>query len=437
LTQNQAVRRVDFPVIILGSLLLLWPAFANGWPLVFHDTGGYLDRGYLLTLGFGRSLYYGLFLRATSWTPLVLWPAIFLQAAINAWVIALCLQILGAGRNYILMALAAIAFLTGQAFFTAQLMPDAFTAPMVLAIYLLAFHLQALSRAEKILLSLLVTFSCLVHMSHLAVCAGLVLVLFFLRLAYSRLQFGVPWAGLLAALMILPMGNFLVSGTIGFTPGGSVFVLGRLVQDGLVQQVLDDLCPDPRFKLCAYKDVLPSTANDFVWGGEDAPLRQIGGLEGADDEAKALIAESLRRHPLDNLYFAARALVDQFLLFKTGDELGAFLWHTRWRIEVYFPDQLAAFDAALQQQKGKIDFNRIDPFHTGIIVAAALAILAMAWRGPAESRQFALFMLLALIGNAAVCGIFSNPQPRYQDRLIWVVLLGAFMAYQRRRNPKT
>jgi len=102
LTQNLPARRVDYPVIIIGTLLLLWPAFANGWPLVFHDTGGYLDRGYLLTLGFGRSLYYGLFLRATSGSSLILWPAIFLQAAANAWVIALCLQVSGAGRQYVL-----------------------------------------------------------------------------------------------------------------------------------------------------------------------------------------------------------------------------------------------------------------------------------------------------------------------------------------------
>jgi len=190
--------------------------------------------------------------------------------------------------------------------------------------------------------------------------------------------------------------------------GGSVFLLGRLVQDGLVQQVLDEVCPDPRFKLCAFKDVLPRTANDFVWGGDDAPLRQIGGLEGADDEAKALIIESLRRHPLDNVYFAARALFDRFFLFRTGDELGAFLWHTRWRVEVFFPDALASFDAALQQQKGKIDLSRIDPIHTGIIwIAACSAGLQGLSRGNA-CRSVA----------GASFGPFSAAGPDWQCRCL-------------------
>jgi len=104
--------------------------------------------------------------------------------------------------------IAAIAFLTGQAFFTAQLMPDAFSAPMVLAIYLLGFKSQAITRTERVLLVLLVAFSCLVHMSHLAVCAGLVLVLSGIRLFYRRLNLVVPWHGLVAALIILPDGQF-------------------------------------------------------------------------------------------------------------------------------------------------------------------------------------------------------------------------------------
>jgi hypothetical protein len=45
-------------------LLLMAPDLWNGFPIIFPDTGGYLDRPILGTLGLGRSALYGLFLYA-------------------------------------------------------------------------------------------------------------------------------------------------------------------------------------------------------------------------------------------------------------------------------------------------------------------------------------------------------------------------------------
>jgi hypothetical protein len=412
----------------LGALALMWPAIINGWPLIFHDTGGYLDRGYLLTLGFGRSLYYGLFLRLFSGQTLGLWPAILAQSLIVSWVIILCLRTQTTRPIWAALVMFILAGLSGLAFFTSQLMPDAFTGVLVLAVYLLAYQRDRLIRVERAALAVLICFACLAHMSHLVLCAGLMLWLGLTRM----LGFGptpkIPLAGILAAIIILPLGNGLIGGSYSATPGASVFVLGRFVQDGLAQQVLDELCPDPRFKLCAFKDQLPHTANDFVWGGEDAPLRQIGGLEGADGEAKALIIESLVRHPLENLQFAAQAAVDQFFLFKTADELGAFMWHTRWRVETLFAGHIGSYDQALQQGQVKPDLNTLDQIHwyAGLSALTLMLCLGLAH----DHRIFALsaFILIALIGNAVICGVLSNPQGRYQDRIIWIVFPALFMA---------
>ena len=52
----------------------------------------------------------------------------------------------------------------------------------------------------------------------------------------------------------------------------------------------------------------------------------------------------------------------------------------------------------------------------------------------------ALFVLVALLGNAFICGALSNPHHRYQSRLIWlaplVVLLavGEYFADRRGRS---
>ena len=41
-------------------------------------------------------------------------------------------------------------------------------------------------------------------------------------------------------------------------------------------------------------------------------------------------------------------------------------------------------------------------------------------------------VLVALIGNAIICGTFSNPHDRYQSRLIWLPTLVLALAQMRR-----
>src|SRR6266542_6306364 len=67
---------------ILMVTTLIWPAFHNGFPLVFYDTGGYLARPFERTLEIGRSVLYGAFLALGS--PLDFWPNIVAQAALAA-----------------------------------------------------------------------------------------------------------------------------------------------------------------------------------------------------------------------------------------------------------------------------------------------------------------------------------------------------------------
>jgi hypothetical protein len=76
-------------------LALMAPALWNGFPLIFPDTGGYLDRPVLGTLGMGRSAFYGLFLYAG--VPLSFWPNAVLQSALSVWLTVLTLRANGLG----------------------------------------------------------------------------------------------------------------------------------------------------------------------------------------------------------------------------------------------------------------------------------------------------------------------------------------------------
>jgi hypothetical protein len=53
-------------VLALAAILLLWPAFWNGYPLVFADSGTYLSQAIERYAGWDRPIFYRFILcRAT------------------------------------------------------------------------------------------------------------------------------------------------------------------------------------------------------------------------------------------------------------------------------------------------------------------------------------------------------------------------------------
>src|SRR4051794_1124010 len=299
---------VQFCCIFTSTAALLTPAIINGFPLLYQDTGGYLDRGYLLNLGFGRSLFYGIFLRTFTWPVLGLWPAVTVQALLTAWVIAVMARTEGYSTFLRLVGIAVVLALgTSAPFFASQLTPDFSGSCLVLATWLLSFRSRQLTWRARWGLMAVAAGAILAHMSYLILGLGLVVLVHLahtVNTRFSQFFFGFGtierWcltSVVFVAVVALPLGNGLITGRYVFTPGGPIFLLGRLVQDGIAQQYLNQVCPDPRLKLCIFKDNLPRTANDFLWGPEDAPLRQVGGLDGAGDEARQIVLESLTLLP--------------------------------------------------------------------------------------------------------------------------------------------
>jgi hypothetical protein len=46
----------------------------------------------------------------------------------------------------------------------------------------------------------------------------------------------------------------------------------------------------------------------------------------------------------------------------------------------------------------------------------------------AAVREMALIVVLAVLANAAVCGVFSNPHDRYGARIVWLATLTVLLA---------
>jgi hypothetical protein len=437
------------PVIahMIAVILLCAPALWNGFPLMFDDVGGYLERWPTGTLGQGRSAVYGLLLWITRRGSF--FPVVLLQAAVTVFVVGCALKIflrragamasgtatLPVPSPWLLpIVIAAVGLTSGVAFSVCKLIPDAWVAPAVLALHLLAWHRKSLTRAEGAVLFGVVVFAGASHMATFGVLAGLSvlyviawLVRRSLNLAPSGMVVAVAavWAGLVLLLSV----NAVVAGRFALTPGGEIFLLGRLVEDGMAREILSEECPRPDWELCAFQDALPDNLEAFVFAG-DSSLNKIGGAHDPDvqREARSIIARSLVRHPLEHLERAVVLTARQFFDVGTGGVMEPLMSaHARWVLTLHAPTLVPGFDAA-RQQTGSID---LDPWSDWIVVpvsiVATLALPGLAaflWRG--GRRREALWpamLFLALLGNAAICGVVIGSSDRYQARLVWLATL--------------
>jgi hypothetical protein len=422
--------------VILGGLLLLWPAALNGYPIVFSDTGGLLAMGHVPEIGWDKPWVYGPFLRLTD-LGLTLWLAILAQALIVSHLLWLLQKATIGGAPWRHLALCAVlAAGTAAPWFASLLMPDIFAPVTVLSLFLLGFAPRpALSRGAFIWLLALAAFAIASHLAHLIVACGCLTVILLLR--WRRLPLAA--APLALALAWLMLTNLIGNGAIGVSPYGSIFALARLQADGPAARYLHDVCPAAGYRLCAWADQLPEDSDKFlwdpdgpVWAHEYGPTMLVG-------EAKTIVAAALRAYPWLAAKAALRNAWAQAQLAAVGDTLIPDYLDTTVlpRLQRFFPPAEAARFTASLQAKGDLPAAAA-PFlwpQPALLAAGLLGTLAavpLGWlrRRPAISA-LALTVLVGLAANAFATGALSHPHDRYEARLAWLLLLPPWLIFAR------
>jgi len=429
---------------LAATLLLLAPAMWNGFPFLQYDSGGYLARwfeGYLVP---SRSTVYGLF--AVAGWPLDFWPVMLLQAAAAVWIISLVLRVRGLGGRplALLGTVAVLAATTSLPWIAGIVLTDIFAGTAVLALYLLLFAPAALSRRETTGLVLLVGFSAATHSATLAVLMAIVaaaaLARLFLRDLLPLAALGRGAGALVLGVTMLLGANFALSGQLAWTPGGYGIVFARMMEDGIVARYLQDHCPNPKLRLCPYRSKLPSTADQFLWAG--GPFDELGGFAGLGDEMRTIVLESLAEYPAAQVETAIAASAEQLVKVANGEGVITQLWHTYGIIERYMPAVVPAMRAA-RQQHGEVSFRALNKVQVpvALISMLLLPVIVLAGRGEyGDLRLLAATVIVALLANAVVCGVLSNPHDRYGARLAWIATFAVAlvpMRYAIRRPWRT
>ncbi len=417
-------------------LLLIAPALWNGYPLLQYDTGGYLARWYEGYLVPSRSTVFGLYLHAGEGSSF--WINLGIQALATLWIVQLALRVFGMLRPWRLTAISlALILTTALPWLASTLLTDIFTGLSVLALFILVVHGRRISTLEKCSLFAFTAFAASTHSATLAVLLGLCCAGWMAR---PFLRGRIAVAGLLQGSLTLVAGaalllsaNFALSGQLAWTPGGYGVAFGRMLQDGIVKQYLGDHCPQQKLKLCPYRNELPVTADQFLWG--NSMFNTLGRFKGLNDEMGFIVTRSLAEYPLRQAEAAIVATAQQLVRVGTGEGTSVWVGHTYGIIERYIPSQVKPMRAAYQQH-GNIDFATINRLHVPVALTSMLAVVAIfaiaIWRRRLDDLALlAATVTLALLGNAFVCAVISGPHDRYGARLAWVASFVALIALVR------
>jgi hypothetical protein len=430
------------------SLMFLLAAIWNGFPLIFYDTGAYVLEGLGHVFVVERAPVYAelLFLAGGAFS---LWPVVILQALMTSYLILAVARIEVPGLTLGGLALigAVLSLATGIDWYVGQVEPDIFTPMVILGSYLLLFRGACLDRSGRIWVTVLTGLAVACHPSHLGLQAGLIIAAGLLKLLTRRwrdlpqpdLRRGL--IGLVTALGIILAGNFALTGTVFISRSGSVFVFARLMQDGIVQRLLKDTCPpagDTHWQLCPYRNRLPTNANAWLWG-TGSEFHALGGFASKvqQEEDSRIILESLKRYPLINVRAAAYDSATQFFDVKTGDGIEPQLTILESGFRHLIPGQVPAYLEA-RQQRGVLRFKALNLVHVPVAAMSVLGLFLLlhnaAGRRKWDEASLPALVLLALIGNAIICGTFSNPHDRYQSRIVWLPSLVLLLAVARDRR---
>lgn len=428
-----------FLAILAGGVMLIWPAFLNGYPLLFSDSGAWLAQTVVPLMIWDKPWVYGPF----AWVfhqHVSLWGTILAQGVMLShliWLLARVLGVAGPGRH--LAICAALSVFSTAPWVAALVMPDAMTPMAVLSAALLGWAWPALSRAERAWLVTLGTIATASHLAHLPVVFALVVLAALLRIGpMGCLRVAAP---LLGAVLLLLGTNLVGHGRLALSPYGSTFLLARLIADGPAARTIAAECPGAGWYLCAFSGRLPRDSDAFLWW-PDSPVNQ--GPDGAPiflggallaPEASVIIARTLRREPWPVLRDALANFWAQLRTHSIGDTLGpAYLRNNVTpRLEQGFP----AFEAraqlgALQARDSLRPLAEpIAWLHPLLALLSLPPLLWLWWRahraGDARRLGLLLCILVGVAGNALASGALSGVYARYQARVVWLLPLAVLV----------
>jgi hypothetical protein len=444
--------------ILLATLALLGAAFYNGYPLVYSDTGTYIGSGFDGQIPNDRPVVYGLFLWFFSGGGLSLWPTIFVQCLLMAFVLKKTLTLIwpaSGSEDRFLWITVLLCLLTPLPWYSGQLMPDIFTPIQILLI--VTYLLQPRStRLQTGWMAALYVFCCVVHFSNLFIGLGTLIGIaighrlwaFSVEGLYKKLIIMGLWS--MSAFLVLPAINYAVGREWILSKGGYTFLIGRFIDSGLLKQYLDDHCATSNYRLCNYKDSLPVNSRLFHWEA-DSPLTKEGGWGNkvTEKEYRQIVKGTLTspKYLVLHLWESVISTPTQLMQNATGSGLD-YKWYRSpasppWQaISKWFPHEHNEYRFSRQcgnLWKQELNFDFFNTLLFWVLSLSLLVLFWQYWQGTAWPDTWTTAMMVMAIGvlaNAFITSSLGSICDRFPSRVVWLLPFWAILVLMRRFLPK-
>jgi hypothetical protein len=408
----------SIPLWFLGGILLSLPSLLNGFPFIFYDSGFYIlhavydvNESSLIW----RPLTYSIFLKSIlsfgGLLSFIVAQNVLLSAILHSIVKIHIPQLSGAWFLGILLSL----FLTPFFVFSNFIMPDVFLGIMILC---LSAVIVSETRIAQMMWLALFCVSTAMHYSNILIGSALTLVVLLIWFRKQTWPFFLP--ALLLPPLLLALANFATTDRFVFSNAHHVFIFSQLSTLGVVQPYLDESCENSKSRLCLNRNI-----PFHIWDSSpNGRIGQAGGLNTLlPDIAEANHAILTSRRLITVLKLIPQQILRQLLSFSEPLRPTIANSYLNSEISMYSQDEAETF---YQQKIQNLDLGELLKWFgyifmtTAILSISALSYFFFAGRLSAPIRIMFLIACGAFLLNAIICGVLTDPNPRYGGRLVWI-----------------
>jgi len=324
-------------------------------------------------------------------------------------------------------------------------MPDIYSALTLIGASILLTTEKM--RFNEYILAIILVFSAMSHLSNAIVLVGITLLSFLFvlfRLLDKRVLFRICIISVIPILSTLLV-NKVYSGKFQISKASNVFILGRMIEIGVVKEHLRENCARTKYVFCEDIDRVPDFSYQFLWN-PGSPLYDDTCnatswsfcWEEKNDAIGKLIKDIIRvpKHSKQILTAYAKDFFLQNGDFSIGqlppqrDGSPAKEW-----IRLKFPSELPAYENA-KQHKSTLTFKTesLVQLFTIILSLILIPLLLVSYKRLRLTKEHVVIITIlvaGVLGNALTVVLFSTVLSRYQSRVIWLIPLVAILLIHR------
>jgi hypothetical protein len=245
--------------------------------------------------------------------------------------------------------------------------------------------------------------------------------------------FALALAGIFGELAF----SYAVRHTIGVDPIRPPFLMARMIDDGPGYRFLQKNCAEKTYTVCKYIDRLPVSDGDFLWSANPTNgvfrVVDLATRKALSAEQASFAFDVFLFDPVGVTTSATRDFVRQFFRIALDPFFldQGMLKHFAATLPTFYFDEMMRSHIAMHEQILRILSTVYASTYFASIFGLLLVTISLYWpklrRKPyilsqREWGPILTFVGLAMVSNAAICGILSAPAARYQTRISWIPL---------------